>query len=155
MQFHNFSFSQLMEQSIEQFELRAKQHSVSINTRITPKLFIEGDKTALSQVLMNLFENSLRYSDAPGRIQVELYETVEGIELHWQDSSPGVESEHRQKIFERLYRVDKSRSREFGGSGLGLSICKSIIELHQGNIRAEQSTLGGLCIIIQLPKGGA
>jgi two-component system sensor histidine kinase BaeS len=155
MQFHNFSFSQLMEQSIEQFELRAKQHSVSINTRITPKLFIEGDKTALSQVLMNLFENSLRYSDAPGHIQVELYETVEGIELHWQDSSPGVKSEHRQKIFERLYRVDKSRSREFGGSGLGLSICKSIIELHQGNIRAEQSTLGGLCIIIQLPKGGA
>jgi two-component system sensor histidine kinase BaeS len=104
---------------------------------------------------MNLLENSLRYTDGPGQVQVELYDTGDSVELHWQDSSPGVTAEQREKIFERLYRVDKSRSREYGGSGLGLSICRNIIELHQGSIRAEQSTLGGLCIVIQLPKGVA
>jgi len=68
-----------------------------------------------------------------------------------EDSSPGVAKEDLTQIFERLFRVESSRSRATGGSGLGLAICRSIIEAHQGSIAATNSKLGGLAITVKLP----
>ena len=72
-------------------------------------------------------------------------------ELNLDDSGPGLEPDQLSRLFERFYRVEGSRSRAGGGSGLGLSICRSIVEAHQGSIRAQSSSLGGLRIQVTLP----
>jgi two-component system sensor histidine kinase BaeS len=74
--------------------------------------------------------------------------------LYVEDSAPGVAAEHRQMLFNRLYRVESSRSRAQGGAGLGLSICKNIIEAHQGEIRVDESEIGGVQITIMFPMTG-
>ena len=73
------------------------------------------------------------------------------MELVIQDSTPGVGDEHLSSIFERFYRVDKSRSRNAGGSGLGLAVVRTIVEAHGGHVSAEHSPLGGLLIRLVLP----
>jgi two-component system sensor histidine kinase BaeS len=77
----------------------------------------------------------------------------EGCELVIEDSGPGLNDKDLSRLFERFYRVDESRTRSRGGAGLGLSICKNIVEAHGGRIEAEHSALGGLKIRIELPAG--
>lgn len=114
------------------------------------------DRSKITQVIDNLLQNSIRYTDNNGVIACVLRENIDKnnhryIELVWQDSSPGVDQKHLTKLFDRLYRVESSRNRAAGGSGLGLSVCKAIIENHQGSISASASSLGGLKMTIQLP----
>ncbi len=71
------------------------------------------------------------------------------------DSSPGVAEAELEKLFERLYRVESSRSRATGGAGLGLAICRNIVEAHEGTIAAKPSPLGGVWIQIELPRYGS
>ena len=74
--------------------------------------------------------------------------------IDWEDSKPGVPEEALPRLFERLFRVEGSRSRERGGSGLGLAICRSIAEAHGGSVVARASELGGLRVILRLPLSG-
>jgi len=76
------------------------------------------------------------------------------LKLDWQDSSPGVQDDQLPFLFDSLYRTEESRSRETGGSGLGLSIAKKIADAHQATIEAGHSELGGLCITVRLPAMG-
>jgi len=115
-------------------------------------LFADGER--LRQLFHNLLENSLRYTDPHGTLIVRLEYTDSDALIHFQDSAPGVPSEAMERIFERLYRVETSRSRATGGAGLGLSICRNIVEAHQGRIEAQQSPLGGLWLRVTLPLTG-
>jgi two-component system sensor histidine kinase BaeS len=110
------------------------------------------DEGRIRQLLENLLENSLRYTDAPGRIAVHLTDIGESVTLRWEDSAPGVPSQDLERVFEPLYRADAARSRKLGGSGLGLAICRAIVSAHFGKISATASPLGGVCIHITLPK---
>ncbi len=143
----------LVEMVINQCEHRMEQKGLGFvfNKQATP-LLIEGDEKTLGQLLLNLLENSLRYTDAPGDILVSITEEGDDAVLRVEDSAPSVDEEHLPKLFERLYRVDQSRSREHGGSGLGLSIGKNIVVMHGGDIVAEVSALGGLAIEVRLKK---
>ena len=114
------------------------------------QITVTGDSTRLEQVFMNLVENTIRYTDAPGRLAVRCTARDDMAVVEFSDSSPGVPDRALDRLFDRLYRVDASRSRETGGSGLGLSICKAIIEAHGGTIEADNSDLGGLLIRIRL-----
>jgi two-component system sensor histidine kinase BaeS len=105
----------------------------------------------LEQLFANLLENSLRYTDAGGETAVNLALSNSHIIIKFQDSAPGVPERNLDRLFERLYRVEGSRSRTSGGAGLGLAICKNIVEAHEGSISAHQSPLGGLLIRISLP----
>ena len=110
-----------------------------------------GDPERLAQVFSNLYENVLRYTDPPGRVCIR-HERGKGmLTLYVEDSPPGVPDAAMPFIFDRMYRVDRSRSRKAGGSGLGLAISKAIIEGHDGSIQAAHSSLGGLQIQINLP----
>ena len=116
-----------------------------------PKIRVMGDPERLAQVFSNILENTLKYTDSPGTLRISL--STEGNELHmiFEDSPPGVPARSMPYLFERLYKTDISRSRQKGGSGLGLSISKGIIEAMKGRIIAEASNLGGLKITIMLP----
>lgn len=109
------------------------------------------DTQRLQQTMSNLFSNSVRYTNSPGSIHLAS-RIVEGFWIvSIADSSPGVEESEIERLFERLYRVENSRSRETGGAGLGLAICKTIVEAHNGKIKIAESNQGGLYIKMSIP----
>lgn len=114
-------------------------------------LDIEADASRITQVMVNLLENSIRYTDKGGAIIVALVRNGQYAELSVEDSAPGVPDGVHASLFERLYRVDAARTRKSGGSGLGLSICKAIVEGLGGTIVALPSRLGGVKMFIRLP----
>ncbi|MEL7311695.1 MAG: ATP-binding protein [Pseudomonadota bacterium] len=135
-------------------EPRLAAAQIHLETAIEPDVFVSADDGRLGQVFTNLIENTLRYTDPPGTLRVVLSANESHASLSFSDSPPGVPDRALKHLFDRLFRADQSRSRESGGSGLGLSICKSIIESHDGTINAMHSPLGGLEVSIALPITG-
>ena len=116
------------------------------------KIVCWADATRMNQLFDNLFANSAKYTDAPGQVHCHLIENQEDVDIFLEDSKPGVANEDLEKLFEHLYRVENSRNRKTGGSGIGLALCKNIVYAHQGKISAHQASNGGLMIKISLPK---
>jgi two-component system phosphate regulon sensor histidine kinase PhoR len=126
-----------------------------------------GDALRIRELFINLIENGIKYTEEGGSIRVTLskeYEPLgrngsggakgekeEFVEIVVSDTGIGVAKEDRERIFNRFFRVDKARSREEGGSGLGLSICKWIVEAHQGEIKVESELGKGSSFIVKLP----
>lgn len=143
---------ELAREVAELFEVRAAKAGLRLTTRHAEQpLPVTGDAGRLAQVVSNLLENSIRYTDSGGAIV--LATRADGVlaEVSVEDSAPGVPDGAHRQLFERLYRVDQARSRNRGGSGLGLAICKSLVEAHGGAIVAMPSTLGGVKVLIHLP----
>jgi two-component system sensor histidine kinase BaeS len=115
---------------------------------------IIGDAGRLRQLFSNLVKNTLRYADAPGILKIGQECTANRLILFFEDSGPGVPEGELDRLFDRLYRVDRPRNRAQGGSGLGLSICKSIVNALGGEIRATNGSSGGLRIEVELPHSG-
>lgn len=135
-----------------QFAPRAEAAGLTLHTEITPKtMVISGDGKRLAQLLLNLFENAQRYTNSPGKIHITLTSDKQLAILIVQDSAPTVPPEQRERIFDRLHRLEDSRSRHTGGAGLGLAICRNIVTAHQGTIRAEDSPLGGIALRVEIP----
>lgn len=109
---------------------------------------IHADYERLRQVLHNLFENSLRYTNAGGCISIRLKSQGQQWILTWEDSAPAVPGYALPRLGERFYRIDNSRNRAYGGSGLGLALCRRILEAHHASINFSDSKLGGLAITI-------
>jgi len=118
---------------------------------ISPVAAVEGDEQRLAQLISNILENALRYTNAPGRIEVRVSQVARQVVLDIEDSPPGVPADALPRLFDRLFRVDPSRSRISGGAGLGLAICERIVHSHHGTIKALASSLGGLHVRIALP----
>lgn len=114
--------------------------------------FINGDAMRLAQLFSNLLENSYRYTNDNGVCRVSLFDEENHIIIEIEDSPPSVPSEELPLLFKRFHRADKSRHRETGGAGLGLAICQNIVKAHNGEIFAECANLGGVRIVIELPK---
>jgi two-component system sensor histidine kinase BaeS len=112
------------------------------------------DPERLHQLFSNLLENSLKYTDSGGRVRVRIERQGAIATVHFQDTAPGVPETETGKLFDRLYRVEGSRNRDTGGAGLGLSICRNIVEAHKGTIEALPSPLGGLWVKVKLPLNG-
>lgn len=112
---------------------------------------VRADERRLSQLLGNLLVNARRYTDAPGTIRIRVARDGKDWKLCIEDSPPGVPTNLLPKLFDRLFRVETSRSRAAGGAGLGLAICRNIVEAHGGHIEAGASAIGGLAITVSLP----
>ena len=143
----------IFEQSIENYTARFKEHELNVDSKSLTKAgkcIINGDKERLIQLFSNLLENTCRYTHKGGQVIILAHKRPNNIELILQDSAPSVLPNDLQKLFERFYRVEKSRSREHGGSGLGLALCKQIVEAHGGQISLHNSPLGGLEVKITL-----
>ena len=154
----------LILEAAEAVQLRFEQAQITLPSpqqlaASLPVAWVQGNAAQLHQVLGNIFENNLRYTDAPGRVDISASvregTTQQGhrrwLELHIDDSAPGVAAADIPRIFERFFRVEASRNRASGGSGLGLAICKSIVQAHGGQLQAQGSALGGLRITLILP----
>lgn len=139
--------------TIELFEPRFAQKGLTLTTDFStaPSCSVLADPDRLQQLFSNLLENSLRYTDSPGQLEIRMDGTKTHVSFHFRDSAPGVSPAQLPKLFDRLYRGEESRSRAKGGAGLGLAICKNIVEAHHGKIDAVSSSLGGIEITIELP----
>ena len=144
---------ELLKKEVDNFQPKFKQHLLKCNYAGLEHLqcLMLADKDRLKQLFTNLLENSCRYTYAGGEINIQALISNKQLELQIQDSAPGVALDVQSKLFERFYRVEKSRTRSQGGSGLGLSLCKQIVEAHQGSIVAMDSPLGGLSMKITFP----
>lgn len=129
-------------------EKQIQLHNLLDQARSWP---VRGDDKRLYQLFSNILENSNRYTDGGGSVQVSAYRQAVQLVIEVADSAPGVPDTALPRLFDRLFRVDKSRSRALGGSGLGLSICRNIVRMHHGQIEADHSALGGLLIRVYLP----
>ncbi len=147
------SIEALLDKSIEAFAIRYEQRGIDIQKAWKPGVLplVSGDAALLKRVFANLFENTLKYTDTPGVLKLDCRVSGSHLVIEMEDSAPAVPSACLESIFERLYRLEQSRNRALGGSGLGLSMSREIISLHQGTITALPSSLGGLKIVIELP----
>tara|TARA_S200000501_G_scaffold365134_1_gene398175 strand:+ start:806 stop:1852 length:1047 start_codon:yes stop_codon:yes gene_type:complete len=128
---------------VDQLEMKAKKRNVNVVVE-DPRLeryMVEADIEKIKQVLINLMVNAIKYGKEGGEVLVRTFDMDENVLVEIADNGNGIPQKHLSKIFERFYRVDKSRDREQGGSGLGLSIVKHIIEAHNQSINVR-STLG-------------
>lgn len=145
---------EILRKSLDNFSLKFEEKFLSIDSNSLeslPSCIILGDKDRLIQLFSNLLENTCRYTKEGGQISIQAKIYSQKLKLTLKDSFPSVPVEQQPKLFERFYRVEKSRNRQLGGSGLGLSICKQIVEAHHGTINAGGSSLGGLKITIVFP----
>jgi two-component system sensor histidine kinase BaeS len=142
---------ELIERSLEKRKSELSHFDLQFD--FSPRCFLFCDAHRMGQLFDNLLQNTLRYTDASpenkGVLDIKVSRIGQGVQVIWQDSSPGVGSEQLSHLFDRLYRTDSARNRKTGGSGLGLAICQNIIMAHNGEVLAEQSTLGGLKLTIE------
>ena len=136
----NFNIYELIENVYDLMEFESEKNNTKLlinNKNITP-VIVNADKERILQVLTNLIVNSIKYGKEGGYTEVKVEEyDKDKIIVRVKDNGEGIEDEHLPRLFERFYRIDKNRSRKKGGSGLGLSIVKHIIEAHQEQIFVE------------------
>ncbi len=144
--------SALLKKTGELFSPRLKENHLSFSSEAAEGLSVMAETSSLERALTNLLDNAVKYNQKDGRVLVRASRDSDGTHISVTDTGIGIAPQDLGRIFERFYRSDKSRSRETGGSGLGLSIAKHIIERHGGRIEVE-STLGeGSTFTIILPK---
>jgi two-component system sensor histidine kinase BaeS len=149
----NFFLLPILEEVFDIFSQEIAEKNFSLNLKCDINISLNADKNRLTQVFINLLQNNCRYSQQNARISITVNHVLNNnIQINWEDNGPGVKTENLAKLFDRLYREDSSRSSYKEGSGLGLSICKGIIDNHGGTMLAYQSEQGGLGIKITLPK---
>jgi two-component system phosphate regulon sensor histidine kinase PhoR len=112
---------------------------------------LDADPERVHQVLYNLVDNAVRFTPPGGEVTVEARPTGGRVEISVTDTGVGIAPEHLPRLFERFYRVDASRSREDGGTGIGLAIARSVVEAHGGHIRAESVLGQGSVFAFDLP----
>jgi two-component system sensor histidine kinase BaeS len=155
--FEDIDAACLLEGIVQRFTLRAAQLGLTLTLNIEREapMVVRWDAKRIEQLLGNLLDNSLRYTDAPGQVLVRLRSGDKNtVVIEVQDSAPGVGENDLLRIFEPLYRADVARGRSTGGSGLGLAICEQIAKAHHGVIHAQDSKLGGVLFHLELPLFG-
>lgn len=134
-------------------QLRILAGSRDLSLLLEPNMKCNFDVDSMKQVVLNLFHNAVQQTDPEkGHIQIALAEKDNGVQLSIQDNGPGIKAVHIPHIFDRFYRSDSSRTRRYGGAGLGLSITKSIVEAHGGIISAASQEGEGCTFKVWLPK---
>ncbi len=133
-------------------EALADEKNIKISIAFLEPVQINGDAIRLRQMIWNILHNAIKYTQPGGQIKISLEEKEDSAFLTIQDTGIGIPEEHLPNIFDRFFRVEKSRSRQEGGSGLGLSICKHIVEAHKGQIDVESQLGIGTKFKIRLPK---
>jgi heavy metal sensor kinase len=137
--------SVLAEDKHQQIDLRSDEALAPVHV----------DRTVVREALINLLDNAIKYSPDGARIAVRLRGANGRATVEITDQGPGIAPEHQARIFERFYRIDKARSRELGGAGLGLAIAKWAIDVHGGSIEVESRVGGGSTFRVVLPSDTA
>jgi two-component system phosphate regulon sensor histidine kinase PhoR len=151
-----FDIVPLIVDAVHAEQMHAEQSDVTLKLEgdVSKSIEVFGDKERLRQVLINLINNAIKYSEANDKVSVKFSDQSNSVELCVEDTGIGIAPQHLPRIFERFYRVDKDRSRDVGGSGLGLAIVKHIIEAHDSAINVESTVGVGTKFTFVVKKSG-
>ena len=149
-----FDLVVLVKEVLESMEDKASAHHIRLvfKEKYQFPAFVKADREKIRQVFVNLISNAIKYGKAGGETDIRIYELFETILVEVTDDGIGIEEKSLSRIFERFYRTDKSRSRKIGGSGLGLSIVKHIIEAHEQTINVRSTEGVGTTFAFTLEK---
>lgn len=134
------SLHRVAESTFSTFALAARKRGTRLTCEIPPGVSALGDQRGLEHVLGNLIDNAIKYSPPDTEVVIGVRVAGDSVELYVKDHGPGIAAEHRDRIFERFYRVDAGRSRDLGGTGLGLSIVRHWVEAMGGTIQVRSSS---------------
>ena len=141
----------IAEDCVNMLKVSAEKHSIDISIHGS-NAYLEGNKELLEEVIYNLCDNAIRYNNEGGKVEVTVKPIKGKIYLCVEDNGIGISKEHQERIFERFYRVDKSRSKSTGGTGLGLAIVKHIIQQHGAQMQLTSEKGKGTKIEIEFSK---
>lgn len=162
MHFVYFDLVRVIQDVIDQVEGKAEKKGIELrlNDRVPEQMWVWADKQRIQQVIMNLVSNAIKYSkdlpeqpeEADGWVEIGLKEEEERVKVSVKDNGRGIPEEHLNRIFERFYRVEKSRSKSSGGTGLGLAIVKHILEAHNTKVNVKSAVGKGSTFSFFLKK---
>lgn len=148
-----FDLVELAKDIIEAMEMKAQRFKVEIKLKEDySELMVNADPSRIGQIFTNLLNNAIKYNKEDGEVEIRLYDTPENIMVEIADNGVGIASEHLPRLFERFYRVEKSRSRDIGGTGIGLAIVKHIIEAHDQTITVRSTEEVGTTFTFTLAR---
>jgi len=137
------NLSDILKNIIDRYKVKAHKKEIKIKTNYSPNnIFITGDKESLQTIFSNLFSNALKYTPQKGKIKITIKDREQKTIIKIQDTGIGIPENELPFIFERFYRTDKSRSTGSGGTGIGLTITKKLVEAHNGTIKATSNNRG-------------
>jgi signal transduction histidine kinase len=149
--FRDVDMTAILKDLVELYEPLSEEKNQNLHTKIDAMPLVLGDRDLLFQALANLLDNAIKYTPEGGNISLRIEDTADHIQIIIADSGPGIPSETREKVFERFFRLESSRSTP--GNGLGLSLAEAIIKMHNGSIELGDNH-PGLVVSIMLPKKG-
>lgn len=142
LEIQKFDIKMLVEEVFEDLEFKAKKRNITLEFKsgADPSKMVEADRESIRQVLTNLITNSIKYGNDDGATRVGIYDMDKNLLIEVGDNGIGIPEDHLERVFDRFFRVDKSRSRNLGGgSGLGLSIVKHIMEAHNQSVNVRST----------------
>jgi len=148
-----FDLSVLIEQETERFRVRAVREGVRLEVRVPDELLATGDPAKTGQILAALLDNALRYTPSGGSIEVNACRQDGAVEATVADTGPGIPPEHLARVFDRFYRAESARTREGGGTGIGLAIARGLARAQDGELDAVTARDGGAVFRLKLPAG--
>ena len=148
-----FDLSNLIEEETERFRVRATRKGVRLEVRAPDELLACGDPVRTGQILAALLDNALRFTPSGGSVEVNAYRQDGAVEATVADTGPGIPPEHLPRIFDRFYRAESARTREGGGTGIGLAIACGLARAQEGNLEAANAKDGGAVFRLKLPAG--
>ena len=145
---------ELVQSCVDALRPRAEAKGVSLGVDVAETLpVLDLDATRIAQVVGNLLDNAVTHTPEGGSVTVSAHASADAVEVQVADTGPGIAPDDLQRVFDRFYRTDPSRSRNTGGTGLGLTIARRLVEAHGGSIEAESAVGQGSRFIIRLPDG--
>lgn len=152
--YQKFDLSPLIKEVLESMEDKAAGHQITLvfKEKYQYPMMVRADREKMRQVFVNLISNSIKYGKPRGHTDIKIYELFETVLVEVTDDGIGIEEKNLPRVFERFYRTDRSRSRKIGGSGLGLSIVKHIIEAHEQTINVRSTEGVGSTFAFTLEK---
>ncbi|HEV2387039.1 MAG TPA: ATP-binding protein [Candidatus Acidoferrales bacterium] len=159
MEVARLDLGELVVSTAEQLHLLAEEKGIAIRYRVTPSVEVQADASRLKQVVVNLFDNAIKYTGDGGRVDITVTAQEGKGLLEVADNGVGISPAALPHVFERFYRADRARSRASGGAGLGLAIVKAICAALNGEVRIVSAEGQGTCVRVELPlaevAGGA
>jgi len=155
LKIEDIDLNEIIRESIKLLSPLAEQRGISINTSADGQSVISGDKAALLELFTNLIDNAIKYNVPGGKVDISIRKETGFIVTEIRDTGIGIPESDLDKVFDRFYRVDKSRSKESGGIGLGLSICSEIVKLHGGRIEIKSKLAEGTTVYVHLNPNNA
>jgi heavy metal sensor kinase len=150
-QWERFDVAELVTTTAEQMSLLAEDKNITVVCDCAPGVLLDGNRARLKQVIVNLLDNAIKYTPDGGRVALSTGRDAGHAVLEVADNGVGIPAEALPHMFERFFRVDRSRSRDQGGAGLGLSIVKSICTAHGAAVDVISTPGGGSCFRVRIP----